>query len=67
MTNSDCIALLPSRLAQKYASLLELKILPPPPDLKNFTVSMFWHQRNETIAQHQWLRNQLVEAAQVLQ
>lgn len=67
VTNSDYIALLPSRLAQKYASLLGLKMLPPPPDLKDFTVSMFWHQRNDNIAQHQWLRSQLVEAAKALQ
>ena len=67
ITNSDCIALLPSRLAQKCASLLGLKILPPPPNLTDFTVSMFWHQRNDNIAQHQWLRSQLVEAAQALQ
>ncbi|MEL6129443.1 MAG: LysR substrate-binding domain-containing protein, partial [Cyanobacteria bacterium J06628_4] len=67
VTNSDCIALLPRRLAQKYANLLELKILPPPPDLTDLTVSMFWHQRNDNVAQHQWLRSQLVEAAQALQ
>ena len=67
VTNSACIALLPSRLAQKYAILLGLKILPSPPDLTDFTVSMFWHQRNDNIAQHQWLRSQLVEAAQALQ
>ena len=62
--NSDCIALLPKRMAQKCAQSMGLKLLPPPIDVSQFTISMFWHQRNNNLPQHQWLRNQLVEAAQ---
>ncbi|MEO1401271.1 MAG: LysR family transcriptional regulator [Cyanobacteria bacterium J06635_1] len=64
--NSDCIALLPKRMAEKCARSMGLKILPPPVDVTEFTVSMFWHQRNTNLPQHQWLRNQLIEAAQAL-
>ncbi|MEO0535764.1 MAG: LysR family transcriptional regulator [Cyanobacteria bacterium P01_A01_bin.123] len=64
--NSDCVALLPRRLAQKCAQSMGLQLLPPPIDITGFTVSMFWHQRNTNLPQHQWLRNQVMESAQML-
>ncbi|MBE7380636.1 MAG: LysR family transcriptional regulator [Leptolyngbya sp. SIO1E4] len=64
--NSDCAALLPKRLAQKCARSMGLTLLPPPIDVTGFTVSMFWHQRNTNLPQHQWLRHQLIETAQTL-
>ena len=66
IANSDCVALLPKRMAQKCAQSMGLKLIPPPIELNGFTVSMFWHQRNNSLAQHQWLRAQVVEAAQQL-
>ncbi|MEO0457477.1 MAG: LysR family transcriptional regulator [Cyanobacteria bacterium P01_A01_bin.114] len=66
IVNTDCIALLPSRMAQKCAQSMGLKLLPPPIDVTGFTVSMFWHQRNTNLPQHQWLRSQIVEATQAL-
>ena len=66
IVNSDCIALLPKRMAQKCAQSMGLKLLEPPIDLKGFTMAMFWHQRNSNLPQHQWLRSQLLEAAQTL-
>ncbi|MGF1521449.1 MAG: LysR family transcriptional regulator [Leptolyngbyaceae cyanobacterium] len=67
LENSDCAALLPRRMAQKCAQSMGLKLLPPPVDLTGFTVAMFWHQRNTNLLQHQWLRDQLIEATQSLQ
>ncbi|NER83834.1 MAG: LysR family transcriptional regulator [Leptolyngbya sp. SIO1D8] len=64
--NSDHIALLPRRMAQKCAQSMGLRLLPPPINVTGFTVSMFWHQRNINLSQHQWLRQQLIEAAQKL-
>lgn len=66
IANSDRIALLPKRMAQKCANSMGLKLLPPPIDLTGFTISMFWHQRNTNVPQHQWLRNQFMEAVQTL-
>ena len=66
IANSDCVALLPGRVAHKCAESMGLKLLPPPIDVTGFTVSMFWHQRNTNLPQHQWLRSQLSEAAQTL-
>ncbi|MEO1299546.1 MAG: LysR family transcriptional regulator [Cyanobacteria bacterium J06636_16] len=67
LQNSDCVALLPRRMAQKCAQSMGLKLLSLPVDIKGFTVAMFWHQRNTNLPQHEWLRNQLTEATQALQ
>ncbi|MEM7762099.1 MAG: LysR family transcriptional regulator [Cyanobacteria bacterium P01_A01_bin.40] len=62
LANSDCVALLPRRMAQQCAKAMNLKILPPPIPLEGFTVSMVWHQRNTNNLAHQWLRQQIIEA-----
>jgi DNA-binding transcriptional LysR family regulator len=64
LANSDCVALLPRRMAQQCAKAMNLKLLPPPIEIEGFTVSMIWHQRNTNRPQHQWLRAQIFEAAQ---
>ena len=64
LVNSDCVALLPKRMAQQCAQAMGLKILPSPVELQGFTVSMVWHQRHTNSLQHRWLREQLLEAAQ---
>jgi len=63
LANSDCVALLPRRMAQQCAKAMDLKLLPPPIEMEGFTVSMIWHQRNTNRLQHQWLRDQIFEAA----
>ncbi len=62
LANSDCMALLPKRMAQQCAKAMNLKILPPPIPIEEFTVSMVWHQRNNNNLSHQWLRQQIVNA-----
>ena len=62
LNNSDCVALLPRRMAQQCAKSMNLTILPPPIPLEDFTVSMVWHQRNTNNLAHQWLRQQIIEA-----
>ncbi|VEP17588.1 Transcriptional regulator, LysR family [Hyella patelloides LEGE 07179] len=63
LANSDCVALLPSRMAQQCAKTMNLKLLPPPIPIEGFTVSMVWHQRNTNNPGYQWLREQIVNAA----
>ncbi|MGB3755402.1 MAG: LysR family transcriptional regulator [Rivularia sp. (in: cyanobacteria)] len=63
IANSDCVTLLPNRIAQNCAKTLGLKLLQPPIEIKGFTVSMVWHQRNTNSLSHRWLRTQLLEAA----
>ena len=64
LANSDCVALLPRRMAQQCAKAMDLKLLSPPMTIEGFTVSMIWHQRNTNRPQHQWLRAQVIEATQ---
>lgn len=66
LNNSDCIALLPRRMAQQCAKAMNLKILPPPIPLEGFTVSMVWHQRHTNNLAHQWLRQQIIAAGRNL-
>lgn len=62
LNNSDCVALLPKRMAQQCAKAMNLKIFPPPIPLEGFTISMVWHQRNTNNQAHQWLRQQIIAA-----
>ena len=64
LASSDCVALLPRRMAQQCAKAIDLKLLSPPVEVGGFTVSMVWHQRHTTSPQHQWLRQQIIEATQ---
>lgn len=66
LANSDCVALLPKRMAERCAKEMGLKLLPPPIDVTGFTVSMIWHQRHNNRPQHQWLRKQFLIAAKQL-
>jgi DNA-binding transcriptional LysR family regulator len=64
IANSNYVALLPKRMAQQCAKAMNLRLLPPPIAMKSFTVSLVWHQRNTNNPQHQWLRQQIVNAVQ---
>ena len=66
LNNSDCVALLPNRMAQQCARAMNLKLLPPPIPIEGFTVSMVWHQRNTNNPAYQWLRERIVDAAQAV-
>lgn len=61
LANSDCVALLPRRMAQQCAEVMDLKLLTLPIEVEGFTVSMTWHQRNIKRPQHQWLRERIVD------
>ena len=62
VANSNCVALLPNRMAQQCAKAMNLNLLPPPIEIEGFTISMVWHQRNRNNLAHQWLRQQIVDA-----
>ena len=64
LANSDCVALLPNRMAQQCAKAMNLKLFPPPIAIEGFAISLAWHQRNTNNSRHQWLRQQIVDAVQ---
>ncbi len=59
--HTDCVATLPSRLLQRYASSLD--VLPLPFHLPAFDVAMAWHPRSHGDPGHQWLRENFIRAA----
>ena len=61
LNNSDCVALLPRRMAEECAKTMSLKIFPPPIAVESFTISMVWHQRHTNNSSHQWLRKQIAD------
>lgn len=61
LADTDCVATLPRRLLQRYASGLDILQLPfsmPP-----FDLTMGWHARAQHDPAHQWLRERFVRAA----
>ncbi|MEM8613081.1 MAG: LysR family transcriptional regulator [Cyanobacteria bacterium P01_H01_bin.105] len=66
LASGDYVSLLPKSLAQRCARLFGLQVLSTPIHVSDLKISMFWHQRNENLARHQWLRSQLVEIANAL-
>ncbi|PWK60760.1 LysR family transcriptional regulator [Aminobacter sp. AP02] len=60
---SDLIMTLPSSLARAAANMRRLVSLPPPFDLKSFTMSLAWHARQQDAPRHIWLRRVIVAAA----
>lgn len=61
LEDTDCVATLPSRLLQRYATSLD--ILPLPFHLPAFDVAMAWHPRSHDDPAHQWLREHFIRAA----
>ncbi|MCY1075702.1 LysR family transcriptional regulator [Archangium lansingense] len=61
LADTDCVATLPSRLLQRYASGLDL--LPLPFSMPPFDLAMGWHVRAQLEPAHQWLRERFVRAA----
>jgi DNA-binding transcriptional LysR family regulator len=63
VAQSDLVATVPRRLAERFATLLPLRILRPPIRLAGFAVKMVWHGRTADDAGQQWFRQLLVEIA----
>jgi DNA-binding transcriptional LysR family regulator len=61
LADTDCVATLPSRLLQRYAS--DLDLLPLPFSMRPFNLVMGWHARAHHDPAHQWLRERFVDAA----
>ncbi|MFT7389048.1 MAG: DNA-binding transcriptional LysR family regulator [Candidatus Endobugula sp.] len=60
LIDSDYIAVLPTRLCQRFTQNGQLKLLAPPEDLGTFPFHLAWHRRYQKDPAHQWLRNQIM-------
>ncbi len=61
---SDLIATLPRKVALLACESLPLRIFEPPIELSPFSMTMYWHPRDDTDPAAQWFRKQVLLAAQ---
>lgn len=66
LLNTNLIATLPQRVAQRYAGAMGLHMLQPPVTVPNVTVHQFWHPRTDPDPANQWLRRSIAELCQRL-
>jgi DNA-binding transcriptional LysR family regulator len=61
VSNSDLVAVIPSRLAQAFASRVPIKVLPPPITLPQIDVCIHWHERYHHDPGIRWMRRAFVD------
>lgn len=59
LAQTDLVATLAKRVAESFAKMQSLKILPSPIALTGFSVSMRWHQSCQSQSDQVWLRSQI--------
>ena len=53
---TDMVATIPARIAEEVSELYRLQRLPPPVQLPNADISMYWHELMHRDAAHIWFR-----------
>lgn len=61
VANTDLIAVMPETLADFYATLLPLLVMPLPIVIPSYGVKMFWHERFHRDPKNRWLRNVFID------
>jgi len=61
VASSDCIATVPRRMANHFATREAIRILPLPFRMKRSTTYMIWHSGLEKDRAHQWLKQLVLE------
>jgi DNA-binding transcriptional LysR family regulator len=62
LSDTDLILTIPSRVAERFASIGNLKIFDLPAEMEDLVVYQLWHERNQDDARHKWFRTQMKEA-----
>ena len=60
ISSTDMIATMPRPMAEAYASIHNLKIIPAPIPAE-MAIFLMWHKRLDNDTGHQWLRNAVIE------
>lgn len=63
VAESDLILTAPRSLADRFAGMAPIRVLPPPLALPPFAVRMLWPERLQEDAGHRWLRELVAEVA----
>ncbi len=61
IAHSDLLVVMASRVAQTYAEMLPLKIMPPPIKLPTYDPKLFWHERFHRDPANRWLRDLYID------
>jgi DNA-binding transcriptional LysR family regulator len=62
LIDTDLILTAPARVATRFASLTQIKIMALPFPVDDLVVYQLWHERDQDGARHKWLRSQIKEA-----
>jgi DNA-binding transcriptional LysR family regulator len=63
VANSNLLTVLPAYFVSATGYREQVVTRPLPFHLDGLHVAMLWHQRNDRVSSHQWLRARLLEAA----
>lgn len=61
VANSDLLAVVPSRLAQTFAKMVPIEVLPPPVSIPSYDIRAFWHDRYDNDPACRWLRRNIIK------
>jgi DNA-binding transcriptional LysR family regulator len=64
VSESEAVLTISERMARKLAGVFDLVVLEAPIPLKAYTLSLLWHPRHDSSAEHTWLRQLFVKAAE---
>ncbi len=57
IARSDLLAIMASRVAEVFAEIVPLKIMPPPTKVPAYDVKLFWHERFHREPANRWFRD----------
>jgi DNA-binding transcriptional LysR family regulator len=60
IAKSDLLVVMPTRLAETFASFVPLKVMVPPVPLPEFDIAAYWHERFHDDTANQWFRRVFV-------
>jgi DNA-binding transcriptional LysR family regulator len=63
IAESDHVITLPERLVEAMAPLRRLTVHPTPIAVPPFSISQFWHERNDVDPAHRWLRELVAQVS----
>lgn len=63
VSESDAVLTISERMARSLASAFGLTVLETPVPLRPYALSLLWHPRQDSSAEHAWLRQLFVDAA----
>lgn len=61
VANSDLLAVIPSRLAEAFASRAPIKVLPLPISIPPYDIRIYWHERYHQDPALKWFRGSLIK------